>query len=120
MARHDTVNDGKTKSRPLARGFGREEGIENTAKHRRWHAFPRVRYGESCVKTGIHRGIRRILRRGETETGKVDRDASSGSPHGVGRVGAEVHDYLLHLGRVRKHESRFALEVHPDICGSGQ
>src|SRR5208337_3401403 len=42
------------------------------------------------------------------------------SPHGMGGVGAEIHDDLLHLGRIRKHESRLALEVRPDLYGAGE
>ena len=41
-------------------------------------------------------------------------------PHGMGRIGAEIHHHLVHLDWVRKNSIQAGLDILPDFNGGRQ
>ena len=56
----------------------------------------------------------------EGDTAKRHKHVSTGILHGLGRIGTQIHQYLLNLGGVAHNVCRFAADVGSDFNGRRQ
>ena len=57
------------------------------------------------------------VRRGDAEIAQFDVEHPALLPHGIGGIGAEVHEDLLHLDGIGEDQARLAFDVDPDADG---
>jgi len=117
---HDAVHDGETKAGAFARLFGRKERFENPFARGGIHAAAGVAHRKAHGAAGPQL---RVLR----DHGALDLDRPQGhrqhpadGAHGIGGVGAEVHENLVHLGGIAKDRRAVVVDVEADVDGGGQ
>ena len=104
--------------------LGGEEGIEDLLQHFRAHATARVAHFQT------HVGARPQGQRGQEAVGvgavdllhsRADGDQAAGLlANGLGGIGHQVHDQLLHLGGVSRNEGQLRGQVKADSSLLGQ
>src|SRR5690606_6534193 len=92
---NDAVNHGHAQTRALTGAFGREERFENPFQHLRSNAFPSIGHRQTCVTSGLEPwmfGSKLLVHLSRLQ---LHGQAPLTLSHRMGRVGTEVHDYLV-------------------------
>ena len=110
MLVNDAVDDGQPQAGPLALDLGGEIGLEYLAQHAGVDATARVRDAQLNIAAGFEGAARpRII--GQRSLLQRNPDLARVRLDGVVGVGHQVHDDLVHLGRIGHHRAAVLLDV---------
>ena len=86
----------------------------------RGDAGTRIPYAELVVSARLQARVHAQIPLGQNHLGQLDVEGADIFFHGLGGIGAQVHDDLMHLGRVRHHGVHIRIDLRPDFNGRGQ
>ena len=109
MVLDDAVDDRKPEAGPFRMGLGGKKRVEDPLHGLPVHAMPRVPHRQFQI--AARQEFRKIVVAARFQVGRTQADLQHSTlvTHGMPRIGAEVHDDLVNLGRIG-HD-------HPQMLG---
>ena len=102
----ETIDHRQPKTRALAGGLGREEGLEDLVEERFRNSRALIGDGDDDVPAGAHIGIGRDIVVIELDDASFDCELAAAA-HGIAAIDGEVDERSLKLGRVGFDEGVF-------------
>src|SRR5713101_7641462 len=114
----DSVSRGQSHARAFSALFCREEGFEDSLARLRFHSHPRIGDRQYSVPARRDRGIKATIRVVEFDHLRFDHQPPA-FRHGIPRVEAKIHEYLLDLrgvglDRLERRGDEFELDIFAD------
>ncbi len=112
------MDHGQSHPRPFAPVFGGKKRIKNLFEHTAGHAAAGIPHGQPHLGAGLQFGmIGHRLRIRITQAHFKD---PALLPHGMGRVGDEVHQQLIDLDGITENRCGFRFDLPSNFDGCGQ
>lgn len=117
VALYDAVNHGKAQAGPFSHALVSEIRLKDAVEKFPWYSVPGVADGHPKILPRAQSRRRKTVFSVQLDTGKFDRQDAFGFPHGIGRIGAEVHEDPMKLGKITIHLAQIQLNVLRDLYG---